>query len=354
MQAPLVSVIVRSTARSTLGAALDSIIAQDYPHLEVVVIAASGPAHPPLRDRPPHVRLVTQDRALTRPDAAEAGVRAARGEAITFLDDDDLFMPGHVGGLVAMRQAAPHARLDYSLALARFRDGHVERWGQPYSLAQLYERNFIHLSCALFDRRLVEEGAHFDGAFEIMQDWDFFLQCAQRTPFHFEPRCTFEWHPDLGSSGTGGGANTDTARFAAFRDRLYAKWRPAREALFAVVTAGLREAVAHAQRGDLPAAAQRCRDILQRSPNDPWALNFLAAVQRKAGNLAQARDTQALAVAVRPQDADLVYNLALLWRDLGNAAAAAQCAARALALDPAHARARALARALGQGGPVSA
>jgi glycosyltransferase involved in cell wall biosynthesis len=189
MPAPLVSVIVRSTARRTLDAALDSILAQDYPHLDVVVVGASGPTHPPLRDRPAHVRLLPQERALTRPQAAEAGVMAARGEAITFLDDDDLFLPGHVGGLVAMRLAAPHARVDYTLALARFRDGRTERWGQPYSLAQLYERNFIHLSCALFDRRLVEEGAHFDSAFDIMQDWDFFLQCAQRTPFHFQPRC---------------------------------------------------------------------------------------------------------------------------------------------------------------------
>jgi tetratricopeptide (TPR) repeat protein len=195
----------------------------------------------------------------------------------------------------------------------------------------------------------VDEGVHFDPALEIMQDWDFFLQCAQRTVFHFEPRSTFEWHPDEGTSGTGAGSNVDDARFAAFRDRIYAKGRPARDALFAFVTANLREAAAHAQRGDLAGATQRCRTILARSPNDPWTLNFLAAVQRRGGDLAQARATQALAVAVRPQDANLVYNLALLCRDLGDVDEAAAYAARALALDASHARARALAAALAAG-----
>jgi Flp pilus assembly protein TadD len=56
--------------------------------------------------------------------------------------------------------------------------------------------------------------------------------------------------------------------------------------------------------------------------------------QRGAGRLAEARVTQELAVAVRPQDAAFVYNLALLCHALGDSAMAQTCCGRALVLAP--------------------
>ena len=243
---PLVSLIVRSSARMSLRAALDSIAGQDYPQLEVIVVAASGRDHPALPDRigAHPLRLVKSDVRLSRPQAANAGLDAARGDWITFLDDDDLLLSGHVAGLAAARRNARGARLIYTLALGRFADGHTETWGRPYALSELYERNFIHLSTALFARSLVADGCRFDEAFEIMQDWDFFLQCAQLTPFHFEPRQTFEWRVDLGTSGTGVGGNKDAARFARFRDAIYAKWGARRQALAAQVKQLVEDATA--------------------------------------------------------------------------------------------------------------
>jgi hypothetical protein len=345
---PLVSVIVRSSARPTLVESLRSIAEQDYPHIEVVLVAASGPDHPEVAaSAGGHaLRVVDLGVPLTRPQAAQAGVDGSHGDFITFLDDDDVFLEGHVAGLVAMHVAAPSAGVAYMLAQARFSDGRVQRFGQPFALAQLYERNFIHLSSALFDRRLLEAGCRFDESLEIMQDWDFFLQCAQCTPFHFEPRCTFEWRVDVGSSGAGGGTNTDDARFARFRDRVYAKWRGSRDALFDYVRSRLDEAVARARSGDASGALSACLRALARSPNDPWVLNVVSMIERGAGHLGQALAAQEAAVAVRPQDSSLVYNLALLCRDAGDSAAALKYCGRALALAPGDRRVAELAASL--------
>lgn len=82
-----VSVIVRSMARPTPGAALASIASPDYPEIEVLVVAALGATHPAVGERCGVHRpgLVVSDVALPRAIAANAGLAAARGDWITFL-----------------------------------------------------------------------------------------------------------------------------------------------------------------------------------------------------------------------------------------------------------------------------
>ena len=312
--APLVSIVVRSMARPSLGDALASIAAQDYERIETIVVAACGAAHPP---PPPaagrhRVRFVAGDAPRTRPQAANAGLDAAQGDWITFLDDDDVFLPTHVSGLVEAQRNAGDCLVVHTLARATFRDGSVQTVGQPFAPIELYERSFISLSVAIFSRELVARGCRFDEALEMLQDWDFFIQCAQHTRFHFEPRQTFEWRADVGSSGAGGGVNQNDARFAMFRDRVYAKWERQYNALVDGVAARLADADKRAKAGDRAGAEAVCREVLAQSQNDPYALNLLAMLQRSAGRLDDAIATQRLACAVRPNDASLAHNLALL------------------------------------------
>jgi tetratricopeptide (TPR) repeat protein len=333
---PLLTVVVRSMARPSLATALASIAAQDYPATEVIVVAACGPAHPPLPARcgPHPQRLVESSVRLSRPAAANAGLDAATGEWITFLDDDDRFLPGHLSALMAAQSSAPDAGVIHSYARAVFGDGRVERFGQPHALLQLFERNTIHLSATVFARALVRQGCRFDETLDIHEDWDFLIQLAQRARFHFVPLQSFEWHTEAGDSGAGGGGNQDDARFARFRDRVYAKWARAHDALVDRVAPLLQEASTLARAGHLEAAAARCRDALAVSVNDPWALNLLAMIHRSAGDLPAARAAQELAAAIRPLDAGIVYNLALVCRAQGDDIQALRCCDRALALAP--------------------
>ena len=333
---PRVALIVRSMRRPSLDAALESIARQDYPALDVVVVAASGAEHPVPPDRAgAHpIRFVPSAQRLSRPRAANAGLDATRADWITFLDDDDILLPGHVSGLVAALSRAGPALFVYTLALVRMSDGSTRTWGRPFALAELYERNFIHLASALFSRELVSAGCRFDEGFDIMQDWDFFLQCAQLTSFHFEPRRTFEWHADLGDSGAAGGANQDDARFAAFRDRIYAKWSERRDLLVDRVRADLQRAIEHAKRDEPAACEAACQAILAYSQNDPHALNVLAMLRRSAGRYDDARRVQELACAVRPDDPSLIYNLALICHAQGDIARARQHCERVVAAAP--------------------
>ena len=329
---PLVTIIVRSMARPSLGDALSSIVAQDYSRVEVVIVAASGPDHPapPATAGMHPVRLVVSEHQLSRPRAANAGLDASSGEWITFLDDDDILLPAHVSGLVAAQRIAGDAKVVYGMANIRLADGSSKRFGKPFAMLELYERNFISLSMSLISRDLLKLGCRFDESFDILEDWDFFLQCAQHTRFHFVARPIYEWYPESGTSRTWHGTGEDEARMAAYRDRIHAKWARAHDALVDRVEPALQQAMALAKAGQLASAEAVCNKLLDYSQNDPFALNLLSMVQRSAGRIDEARRNQELACAIRPDDASLAYNLALLCRAQGDHAAARRHCERAM------------------------
>jgi tetratricopeptide (TPR) repeat protein len=341
---PLVSVVIRSMDRPTLDAALASIAAQDYPRIEAVVVAACGSAHRTLPDRigTLAVRLVRSDVRLARAAAANAGLDAAAGEWITFLDDDDVMLAGHLSGLVAARAHAPTAGVIHCRARAVFADGRVQRFGHPFNLIQLYERNFVHPAAMIFGRWLVERGCRCDEALPMHEDWDLCIQFAQHATFSFIPQDSVQWNADIGSSGAGGGINHDDAKFVLGREAVYAKWAAQRDAAIDAVEPLLRAAGALAQRRDYAGAQAHIRNALAVSHNNPWALNLRASIERATDSVQTARRTQELAVAIRPEDPAMMFNLALLWRAEGDDAKARLCCDETLLLDPEFAPAKKL------------
>ncbi|MCC7325550.1 MAG: glycosyltransferase [Burkholderiales bacterium] len=342
-----ISVIVRSMGRSTLDRALASIAAQDHPDVEVLVVAACGPGHPPLPSTcgPHTLRLVATGERLTRPRAANAGLEAATGEWITFLDDDDEYLAGHLSGIVAATAEDPSAIAVNGRVLAQAADGSTRIVGHPFCLSRLYRRNFIQLSALLVHRRVVDDGARFDPAVTSLDDWDFALQVAQRGRFADYPQATFRWFTDIGTSGAGGAANHDAPAFTRDRDYIYAKWAPQAERLFDAASARVHEAVAAIGRGDWPAAAEHARGVLAISQNDPHALNLLAEDARRRGKPDEAIALQSLAVTMLPEESDLRCNLASLLLAAGDRASAATHFTRILGEQPEHARALAGLRA---------
>jgi len=343
MTGPLVSVLVRSVGRPTLQAALDSVAGQTYADIEVVVVAASGDSHPKL---PPQcgrypLRQVGTGGALARADAANFALDAAHGEYCVFLDDDDFHNPDHVAGLMAALQGNPGCRLAYS-GTRIIDDQGTERGviASPYDRLRLHERNYIHVGAALFARSLVAEGCRFDAAAGSCEDWDFWLQCSERTDFAFCNRASTNWRMKTGAAD-GAAAPDDTAGEEA-RTAVRGKWTAVREGLVArfaaIVEAGLRAQ----HEGSSLQAEREYRAALRLNALHPDVLARLAGLLDARRDTAEAMACLRLALWGNPARTDVACTLARMEIDAGNHRGADKLLAAVLRREPANVEANAM------------
>ena len=106
MSSQSVSIIVCCyNAADTLRATLDSLLAQTYEALEILVINDASTDETPeivraYQQKDPRVRMVTHDRNKGLAHGRKTGVESASSELLTFLDADDIAMPTMVERLV--------------------------------------------------------------------------------------------------------------------------------------------------------------------------------------------------------------------------------------------------------------
>lgn len=204
-RAPRVGVVVSHfDRRRCLRQALDSIASQTWRDFEVVVVSDAGPESS---------RAVVDAFAAMHAGAFEArwvrratnggvaatrntGVAAVRGALLAFLDDDDLWRPGHLGALVGA--AAGGAALAYGDAEVlrmvpagaggngRAADGDLDpsAWrvaerralAVPFDPADLARDDFIVPGGMLVPRALYDAVGPFDESMDISDDWDWLLR----------------------------------------------------------------------------------------------------------------------------------------------------------------------------------
>lgn len=195
---PLVSVILPAyNAQAYIAQAVTSVLSQDYPHIELLVIddgSTDGTAkHPALRD--PRVRVFTQTNA--GPAAARnLGLANAQGELIAFIDADDLWLPGKLRTQVAYLQSHPEISIVFG-GFARWLaevNGHfetrpwIEPTGDPLALTQpsgwiypdLLLDSVVHIITAMVRKPVFESVGVFDIQLPTGEDYDFWLRASRQ------------------------------------------------------------------------------------------------------------------------------------------------------------------------------
>jgi glycogen(starch) synthase len=183
---PLVTGIVPYFGeRETIGAAVESLLSQTHPEMEVIVVndGCFEPEDEVLAELAEHDRV----RVLHRPNGGETGGRNlgaidADGSYLAFLDADNTFAPDFVARAVAMLEADPE--LAYVTCWLRFGDegdGALERLGTggyaPLGNAVRSDEmlNSDGDTMSVMPRRLFSRlGYRFAEDSALLGDWEFY------------------------------------------------------------------------------------------------------------------------------------------------------------------------------------
>ncbi|MCZ2291264.1 MAG: glycosyltransferase [Burkholderiales bacterium] len=229
--APLISIVIRSMDRASLDEAMQSVADQTYPSVEIVVVNAKGPGHRPLD---PHwdgraVRFVDLGTPLTRNRAADAGLNAAAGHWVGFLDDDDILFPEHLQALTQALATHPQHRCAYTNTRVEFYENgklaSTYEQREPFDRYRLWGRNFLPIHCVLFERSLLAGGCRIDENLEVYEDWDFWSQLSRHTDFLHVDRTTCCYR-NFGHSGLGASPDEEVVRqgMARYFDKWRSRW----------------------------------------------------------------------------------------------------------------------------------
>jgi len=171
-QRPTISVIVPVyKGERFLADALDSVAAQTYAPLETIVVDDGSPdASAEIAAARPGVRLVRQSNQGVAA-ARNAGLAAARGELLAFLDQDDEWLPGKLARQVAHLLEHP----DVAIVLTHMHHVLVEDtprpgWFRPDWLSEP-QQGFTP-SVWLVRREAFELVGAFDTGYEVACDSD--------------------------------------------------------------------------------------------------------------------------------------------------------------------------------------
>jgi glycosyltransferase involved in cell wall biosynthesis len=188
---PLVSVIIPAFNRAwCLAEAVDSVLAQGFGDFELIVVddgSTDGTAAL-LAGYGDAIRVLRREnRGVSA--ARNAGIAAARGDLIAFLDSDDLWRSGKLRRQVAFFAAHPEALICQTEELwvrngRRVNPGkrHRKRAGMIFEPS--LDLCLVSPSAVMVRRELFERVGFFDERLPACEDYDLWLRVSCRFPVH--------------------------------------------------------------------------------------------------------------------------------------------------------------------------
>ncbi len=184
----MVSVVIPTFNRAwCLAEAVESVLAQDFPDFELIVVDdGSTDETPEILARYPTAQVIRQEnRGVSA--ARNRGAAAARGKWLAFLDSDDLWLPGKLSAQAAFFQDHPEFLICQTQE-EWIRNGRLLRplprheKPQGMAFARMTELCLVSPSAVMLSREMFFAHGGFDETLPACEDYDLWLRMGRTQP----------------------------------------------------------------------------------------------------------------------------------------------------------------------------
>ena len=195
--------------------------------IEIVVVDdASSDKTPEICQSIPGINYVRVERNQEVAGARNIGLIASSGDFVSFLDDDDVRLPGSIDEQIRILNQNPEAALIYAQAIPEDSNG---RQLKPYPaqcpqgdvLWELLIRNFIPSGSVVFRRSCLSQIGLLDDSIPGIDDWDLWIRLAEIFPVVALESPVIIWRQSTATSAQG---SSDTVELIDLGRRRFRQW----------------------------------------------------------------------------------------------------------------------------------
>lgn len=210
MKLPIVTIVTPSFDQGRfIRATIESVLSQDYPHIEYIVMdgGSTDETASVVRDYSSRLTFISErDRGQSH--AINKGFERAKGSILAWLNSDDLLLPGAVSKAAGAFRGKPFAGAVYGEGYLIDADGNVKGrfpHTEPLNLWKLVHlSDYILQQSAFFNADVVRRLGFLDESLHYAMDWDIFIRIAKHRPLEYIPEymgCIREYPETKSASG---------------------------------------------------------------------------------------------------------------------------------------------------------
>lgn len=207
MDALLVSIIIPTYKRATmLRRAISSALEQTYSNIEVLVVSDNEPddeftakaRETVVSFNDYRVRLITQEKHINGAVARNVGIKASKGEYISFLDDDDYYEKDKIEKQVALLSSLDDSWGGVCCRYKVYKQGKLVEVMPLFKSGKVYKEIIMRLiktqtNCLLLRREALFNAGLFDETLLRHQD----VQLLARFTYNYKLMCQDEFLNNL-------------------------------------------------------------------------------------------------------------------------------------------------------------
>jgi Glycosyl transferase family 2 len=211
VESPIVSVVTPSYNQGPfIRATIESVLSQDYPHLEYIITDGGSTDETAAIAREYGSRL----EFISEPDRGQShainkGFVRAKGDVLAWLNSDDLLLPGAVSTAVRALQGNPDAGLVYGDGYIIDRAGNVAcpfpHTREPDLWRLVHLSDYILQQSVFIRREVLDDVGYVDEALRYALDWDLLIRIGLKYRLAHIPDCLgcIREYPETKSSSGG-------------------------------------------------------------------------------------------------------------------------------------------------------